>query len=281
MEILLDACMDSMKMLPFLFLAFLLMELLEYYYSNASENLLRKVGKAGPAAGALAGCIPQCGFSVLAANLYAGGVISVGTLLAVFVATSDEAVLIIMAHPERSGEIVRLLVVKVLIAVIAGYLIDQMFAKWIIKQEKILSLGKVSNCVRRKRDAAKDALQHTCRIFLYLFIVTAMLNIGIEILGLEKLSAFLLGDTVFQPVAAAFIGLIPNCASSVILTQLYLSGAITFASVTAGLCTGAGVGLIVLFKMNMDKKESLRILFVLFFVGVIAGEILQLENNVL
>lgn len=276
MEILLDACMDSVKMLPFLFLAFLLMELLEYYYAGASENLLRKVGKAGPAVGTLAGCIPQCGFSVLAANLYAGGVLSVGTLLAVFVATSDEAVLIIMAHPERAGEIGRLLVVKILIAVIAGYLIDRVFAKWIVRQEKTMSLRKTSNHIRRKRDVVRDALEHTCRIFIYLFIVTAILNISIEILGLEKLSAFLLGDTIFQPVIAALIGLIPNCASSVILTQLYLSGAITFASVIAGLCTGAGVGLIVLFKMNKDKKESFRILFMLFFVGVIAGEILQL-----
>lgn len=276
MQILLDACMDSVKMLPFLFLAFLLMELLEYYYAGVSESLLGKVGKAGPAVGTLAGCIPQCGFSVLAANLYAGGVLSVGTLLAVFVATSDEAVLIIMAHPERAGEIGRLLVVKILIAVIAGYFIDWVFAKWIVRQEKTISLKKASNQIRRKWDVVRDALEHTCRIFLYLLIVTTVINIGIEILGIEKLSAFLLGDTIFQPVIAALIGLIPNCASSVILTQLYLSGAITFASVIAGLCTGAGVGLIVLFKMNKDKKESFRILFMLFFVGVIAGEILQL-----
>ena len=240
-----------------------------------SGKLLKKVGKAGPVVGAVLGCVPQCGFSVLAANLYAGGVLSAGTLIAVFTATSDEAVLILMANPGRAGEIIRLLAVKVVIAVAAGYFVDGVMQKYIVRTEKNVHIKTRETVRSSKMEVVREAIGHTFRIFAYLFVFNLILNFAIELLGIQKLSEILLGNTVFQPIIAAIIGLIPNCAASVILTQLYLSGAISFASVVSGLCTGAGVGLIVLFKMNSDKKENFRILLTLVAIASVAGMFLQ------
>lgn len=275
MEIVIETCLDSIKMLPFLFFAFLLIEFLEYYSGGMSGKLLKKVGKAGPVVGAVLGCVPQCGFSVLAANLYAGGILSAGTLIAVFTATSDEAVLILMANPGRAGEIIWLLAVKVVIAVAAGYFVDGVMQKYIVRTEKNVHIKTRETVRSSKVEVVREAIGHTFRIFAYLFVFNLILNFAIELLGIQKLSEILLGNTVFQPIIAAIIGLIPNCAASVILTQLYLSGAISFASVVSGLCTGAGVGLIVLFKMNSDKKENFRILLTLVATASVAGMFLQ------
>ena len=269
-----DTTFDCLKMLPFLFVAFILIEALEHYSSDFTAKALAKVGRAGPVVGAVAGCVPQCGFSVMAANLYAGGIISVGTLLSVFIATSDEAILIIMSNPERIREVGILLAAKVIIAVTAGYIIDIFFQNQLATVKESGNLCKDCGCDEEDAGIWKPAWHHTIRIFIYLFIFTGILNLCIEIFGIEQLSKFLLGNTIFQPVIAAIIGLIPNCAASVILTQLYLNGAISFASVIAGLCTGAGVGLVVLFKMNRNKRENLKIVGVLFLVAVAAGMII-------
>ena len=273
-EAVMDTTFDCLKMLPFLFVAFILIEALEHYSSDFTAKALAKVGKAGPVVGAVAGCVPQCGFSVMAANLYAGGIISVGTLLSVFIATSDEAVLIIMSNPERIREVGVLLAAKVIIAVTAGYIIDIFFRNQIATVKESGNLCKDCGCDEEDAGIWKPAWHHTIRIFIYLFIFTGILNLCIEIFGIEQLSKFLLGNTIFQPVIAAIIGLIPNCAASVILTQLYLNGAISFASVIAGLCTGAGVGLVVLFKMNRNRRENLKIVGVLYLVAVAAGMII-------
>ena len=269
-----DTTFDCLKMLPFLFVAFILIEALEHYSSDFTAKGLAKVGRAGPVVGAVAGCVPQCGFSVMAANLYAGGIISVGTLLSVFIATSDEAILIIMSNPERIREVGILLAAKVIIAVTAGYIIDIFFRNQLATVKESGNLCKDCGCDEEDAGIWKPAWHHTIRIFIYLFIFTGILNLCIEIFGIEQLSKFLLGNTIFQPVIAAIIGLIPNCAASVILTQLYLNGAISFASVIAGLCTGAGIGLVVLFKMNRNKRENLKIVGVLFLVAVAAGMII-------
>lgn len=271
-----DAAIDCIKMLPFLFLAFLLIEALEHYSSDFTKKLMIKVDKAGPVVGAVVGCVPQCGFSVMAANLYSGGIITIGTLIAVFLATSDEAILIIMGNPEHAGKIGILLLAKVIIAIVAGYLVDIFFKKEIAVPHHEGELCHDCGCHNHSSGIVKPALRHTGKIFLYLFVFTFILNLCIEVLGIDRISAMMLGDTVFQPVIAALIGLIPNCAASVILTQLYLSGAISFASVIAGLCTGAGIGLVVLFKVNPDKKENVKIIAVLYGIAVAAGLILEM-----
>ena len=254
-DVILDTGLDCLKMLPYLFVAFILIEALEHYSGEFTEKVLAKVGKAGPIFGAVAGCIPQCGFSVMAANLYAGGIISVGTLLSVFIATSDEAILIMLGNPDAVQEVGILLVAKVVIAIVAGYVIDIFFQKKISIPKESGNLCDECGCHEEE---------------------SGVLNLCIEIFGIEQLSTFLLGDTIFQPFIAAVIGLIPNCAASVILTQLYLNGAISFASVIAGLCTGAGIGLVVLFKINREKKENLKIVGVLYIISVIAGVILEI-----
>ncbi len=275
-DILADTSMDCLKMLPYLFLAFLLIEALEHYSGAFTEKALRKVGKAGPVMGALLGCIPQCGFSVMAANLYAGGIISVGTLLSVFIATSDEAILIMLGTPGSAASICPLVAVKMVIAVVSGYLVD------LLLKDKISVSGQSGRLCREWRECDEDkgilrsALYHTARIFVYLFLFTGGLNLCVEVFGISRLSEFLLGDTIFQPVIASVIGLIPNCAASVILTQLYLGGAISFPSVIAGLCAGAGVGLIVLCKVNQDWRESARVTGILFVIAVMSGLFLEI-----
>ena len=272
------AFIDCLRMLPFLFAAFLLIEALEHYSGNLSAKVMEKVGKAGPVVGALAGCIPQCGFSVMAANLYAGGVVSAGTLLAVFLATSDEAVLILLGNPGRAGEVIRLLAVKVVIAIVAGYVADLLLKERLSSEKSSGNLCDHCGCHKEHAGILMPAWRHTFRLFIYLVLFTWGLNLVIEVFGIENLSAFLLGDTVFQPVIAALIGLIPNCAASVILTQLYLGGAISFASVVAGLSTGAGAGLIVLFKINRNRKENVKIMIMLYIRAVVAGLLLQFVN---
>lgn len=276
MDILLDTGIDCLRMLPYLFAAFLLIEVLEQYSGPFTEKVLLKVGKAGPVAGALLGCIPQCGFSIMAANLYAGGIISVGTLLSVFIATSDEAILIILGNPDAISLIAPLVASKIVIAVVSGYLTDLLAADKIAMHKENKGLCREWEGRNEEKGAVKSAWDHTARIFVYLFLFTGALNLCVEILGIDRLSALLLGNTMFQPAFAAMIGLIPNCAASVILTQLYLSGAISFASVIAGLCTGAGVGLAVLCKVNQDRRENVKVIGILFVIAVTAGLFLEI-----
>ena len=275
-EILIDTGMDSVKMLPYLFAAFVLIEVLEQYSGTFAGKLLIKMGKAGPAAGALLGCIPQCGFSVMAANLYAGGIISVGTLLSVFIATSDEAILIMIGNPDAAAEIGRLLAAKLVIAVTAGYFVELLLAGRNSTPNESGNLCREWGDHGKEKGMIRSAWDHTAKLFVFLFLVTGVLNLCVRIFGIEQLSAFLLGDTMLQPVIASVIGLIPNCAASVILTQLYLEGAVSFASVIAGLCTGAGIGLIVLCKVNQDKRENFRVIAILVTVSAAAGMILEM-----
>lgn len=277
LHILEHTIIDTVKILPFLFLAFLLIEALENVSEKYHQLILEKGGKTGPVAGALLGCIPQCGFSVMASDLYSGGLISVGTLLAVFIATSDEAVLIMMSNPNRGKDILALIGVKIIIAVVAGYVIDIFFKKYIVVEKHIDDLCHDCGCHadHEHHKVLVPALKHTMIIFAHLLVFTFLINALTERIGIEQLSELLLKDSIFQPVLAAVIGLIPNCAASVALTQLYLTGVISFASVVAGLCSSAGVGLIVLFKVNHHWKENVKILGVLTAIGALSGILLD------
>lgn len=270
-DIFMDAGADTLRMVPFLLGAFLLIEALEHYSTEYTGKFLKKVGSMGPAAGAAAGCVPQCGFSVMAANLYAGGIISAGTLLSVFISTSDEAVLIILGSPGQERKLLPLLAVKVITAVAAGYAVDLLLGKYIAADKESGGLCEHCGCGKHNAGIVKPAFYHTIRISLYLFLFTGALNLCIQLVGMERISGYLLGDTWLQPVIAAAVGLIPNCAASVILTELYLSGVVSFAGAAAGLCTAAGVGMAVLFKVNHNKIENLKLLGILYVTGVIAG----------
>ena len=273
-EALLDAVFDTLKVLPFLFAAFLTMEAIEHYSSQYSNRILAKVGKAAPLAGAFLGCIPQCGFSAAAANLYSGGLITLGTLLSVFLSTSDEAVLILMAHPGNGKAIASLLVWKVIIGITAGLLIDMLSAK---RKQTAQMKEFCKNCgCSDSGGILRPALFHTVQLTVYLFLFTFCLDLALEFAGMEQLAGFLGKDTVFQPFLAALLGLIPNCAASVLITELYLAGGLSFGSAIAGLCAGAGVGLAVLFRSNHSLRENLKILSLLYAISVTAGIILDL-----
>lgn len=275
--IFLDTLTDALKMLPFLFAAFCLIELLEHHAGEKLSRFFARAGKAGPAAGALLGCVPQCGFSVLSANLYAGGVITLGTLCAVFLSTSDEAILLLAATPSATPDILKLLLAKVLIGVAAGYLVDFLFRKKTDSELQLKDLCDHEHCGCHERSGVlRPALLHTAKIFGFVFLITLVLNFLVEFLGHERLETLLLHDSVFQPFLTALFGFIPNCAASVLLTQLYLEGALQFGAVVSGLCTGAGAGLLVLFRENRNPKDNLKILGILYVAAVVPGVILQI-----
>lgn len=271
-DVLMDAAMDSVRMLPFLFAAFCLLEAMEKHAGNFSQRVLTGIRGAGPVLGAVLGCVPQCGFSVLAANLFSGGMISAGTLLAVFLSTSDEAILVILGQPESAGVVGRLLLTKVLIAVAAGYLVDLCFPKLFAGKKEIHDLCEKDSCgCGHSHGVLLPAWNHTIRLFVYILAFSACLNLILEVAEIGKVESLFWSGSMFQPVLTALIGFIPNCAASVLLTELYMKGVISFAAAVAGLCTSAGVGLVVLWRVNRDQKENLKLMGVLYAVAVVSG----------
>ena len=266
---------DTLVALPFLFLAYLLMEAAERYSSDKMERTLGRIGKAGPLVGAALGCIPQCGFSASASNLYAAGLISRGTLLAVFLATSDEAIPLLLGASSGRGQILPLLIAKVVIGVLAGFSIDLWMKKW-GKPRELHDLCEECGCEEEGAGILKPALWHTTHILLYIFLLNLGLGVAVHLIGEELLSAILLKGSVLQPFVAALVGLIPNCAVSVLLTQLYLEGTVSFGSLLAGLCSGAGLGLAVLIKMNRSKRENGQIILTLYLIAALCGLAVQL-----
>lgn len=273
-DALLDAISDTLRILPFLLVAFLILEAIEHYSNRYSNRILSKVGKMGPLAGAVLGCIPQCGFSAAAANLYAGGLITLGTLLSVFLSTSDEAVLILFAHPGNGKTVAVLLLWKVIIGIAAGFIIDFLFRNR--KEEKhIEEMCRTCGC-HDSKGILRPALRHTVRLAAWLFLFTFCLNLVLTFVGTERLAGLLGKDTLFQPFLAALLGMIPNCAASVLITELYLAGGLSFGSAIAGLSAGAGMGLAVLFRSNHPLRENIRILLLLYGCAVIAGLLLNI-----
>lgn len=278
-SLILDSVLDTLKMLPFLFAAFLIIEFLEHHAKERFDKLFRRTDKSGPLVGALLGCVPQCGFSVLCANLYTGGIVTLGTLIAVFLSTSDEAVILLASSPNGGKEVLRLIAVKVIIAVIAGYMID-IFGKRFFKNKVSESdLCEHDRCGCEEREGVLiPALIHTVKVFGFLLLFTVILNFAVALSGEERLGSVLLTNSVFQPFLAALLGFIPNCASSVMLTQLYTEGALSFGSVIAGLCTNAGAGLIVLMREKSRAKDNIKIIGILYVCAVIPGIILHLAG---
>lgn len=268
---------DSLKILPFLFITYLIMEFLEKKTGEKTNLWLEKAGKAGPVAGGLLGVIPQCGMSTVASNLYAGRIISVGTLIAIYLSTSDEMLPIMISQSVDSTIIAKVLVIKVVIAIIAGFLVDFIYHKWKKEEHqemKIHDFCEHEHC-HCEDGVLKSAVRHTLQIFIFVLIITFALNIGIELVGEESLANFILNKPVLGPVLAGIIGLIPNCAASVVITQMFLDGLMSFGTMMAGLLVGAGVGILVLLRVNEDRRESLRIIGVLYLIGVLCGILLN------
>jgi len=278
-DTLLDALWDTFKILPFLFIAFLLIEFLEHKAQDKIKHFFTRAGSAGPAIGTLLGCIPQCGFSVMCANLYSSGIITRATLLAVFLATSDEAI-ILLATAENGGfEVFRLLLTKIIIALVFGYFLYSLDKKHHTEHHHHShDLCEHDHCgCEENGGVLRPALIHTVKVFGFLLIFTIIIDIAVLFIGTDRLSQVLLSNSVFQPLLSALIGFIPNCASSVILTGLYIDGALSFGSLISGLCVNAGAGLLVLFRDKTKIKDNLKILLLLYISSVVPGLILHLR----
>lgn len=276
LEVLEDALIDSIKLLPFLFITYLIMEYIEHKTSDKAKKAIKKSGKFGPAIGSILGIFPQCGFSVSATNLYAARVITLGTLIAVYLSTSDEMLPIFISEAVPAITIIKILGIKLLIGMIAGFIIDFVLRlKNKEQDEKIVDLCEKEHC-HCEHGIFKSALKHTIHIFIFILLITLVINTIIYFIGEDTLANFIQLNPILGPIIAGLIGLIPNCAASVILTQLYLENVITAATMISGLLVGAGVGLAVLFKINKGIKENIKITALLYSIGVISGIIIEL-----
>lgn len=274
-DVFLDALIDSLKTLPFLFGVYLLIEYIEHRSADKLGNALRKMGPFGAVGGAVLGVIPQCGFSVAAANLFSGRLISMGTLVAVFISTSDEAVPMLISDPSAIGSLWKLILWKAVIAIAAGVLVDLLARAFKLSHEEQPFKELCSDCDCEHHSILHSAIHHTLEIIVFIFIVNLLLNGVMEFAGEETVSKLLMTDSVIQPLIAGVVGFIPNCAASVVLTQLYINGVLSFGSVIAGLSTGAGVGLLVLFKTNKHLKQNLSIMGIIYVAGVVAGSLID------
>ena len=269
---------DTLTMLPFLFLAYLFMEYLEHRSSSKMKSILASTKRFGPLLGSMMGIVPQCGFSVIASGLYLNGSITLGTLIAVFVSTSDEAIPILIAQPHQASVLVRIIALKLIIGCLSGYLVDLLVKQHHLKQNHPLH-DIHEHC---KEEQIKHpsiffiAAMHTVKIFIFIFIVNFAITYVIHTFGEEAVASLLGHGSFMQPVYAAIVGFIPNCAASVILSQLFIDGVVTFGSLTSGLITSAGLGFLVLFKMYDNKKDILRILCILFTIAIASGILLQM-----
>jgi len=267
----LDTVLDSLKLLPFLFAAYLAIEIIEDRAEEKTVALIHRAGRWGPVLGAMLGVVPQCGFSAATSNLYAGGLITRGTLLAVFLSTSDEMLPILISGGAPAGFIVRVLLFKMAAGIVIGILADTAERSLGRERHKTLhELCEQEDC-RCEDGILKSALRHTLKIFLFLFAVTLVMNLAVGLLGEERLGSFILHRPVAGEFLAGIIGLIPNCAASVVLTSLYLQGAMSAGAMLSGLLVGSGVGLLVLLRMNRDWRDNLVTLGILYLGGVAFG----------
>ena len=267
-----DGVLDTLKLVPFLFLTYLVMEYIEHRTSNRTKSVIRRADRYGPLAGGLIGVIPQCGFSAAAASLYAGRVITAGTLIAVFLSTSDEMLPILLSSRADPRLIIKVVAIKALYAVIAGFIVDFLFRSLNVRK---IGSGIHGICEAEHCDCEKgifvSSLKHTLSISLFILLISVALNIFLELIGTRNLENLVFNQPVIGELLAGLIGLIPNCAASVALTTMYLDGAMSAGAMMSGLMVGAGVGILVLVRSNRSRRESAKIIAILYAAGVIGG----------
>lgn len=277
-DVILDTLLDTARLLPFLFLTYLLMEFLEHHSGDRLGRWLGRSGRIGPLIGGALGIVPQCGFSAAAAGLYAGRVVTVGTLLSVWLATSDEMLPILLSRGVSVGFLLRFLGVKLLCGVAAGFAVDGVCQLLCRSDEE----SHIEDICEREHCHCDDhfalsALRHTIKITLFLLVVSFALNTLIHFVGEDRLAALVSDRKLLGNLLAAVVGLIPNCASSVVLTELYLSEVISIGSMLSGLLVNAGVGILVLFRNNRPVRDSVRVVALLFGIGLLCGIVTDLS----
>ena len=278
-----DAFIDTLKIAPFLFLTYLCMEYLEAHTEDRIRNLVKRAGWMGPFWGSLLGAVPQCGFSAAASNLYAGRTITLGTLIAIFLSTSDEMLPIMLSESVPVARILKILLTKVIIGIICGFLIDGFCH---VKNSRktgqpedgeaflIERLCEKEHCHCKNGSIALSALKHTGNILLFVLAASFLLNLSFLFLGENAISSLVAKNPVSGILVSALIGLIPNCGASVLLTQMYLHGVLPASHLIAGLLDGAGVGLLILFRVNPEQKQNLIITGLLYLLAVLFGLLL-------
>lgn len=272
-DIIIDTLIDTLKLVPFLFIAFLLIELFEHKFSKKSIKVVESSGKYGPILGSVLGIIPQCGFSVMATNLYVTRLITLGTLISIYLSTSDEMLPILISEKAEFSLIIKILLIKLFIGMLAGFIIDKIFK--VKKENKNYDICEEEHC-HCKESIIISSLKHTLNIVVFILLINFILNICFNYLGQDYLSKILLKDSFFGPFISSLIGLIPNCGASVMLTELYINNAINFGSLISGLLTGSGIAIMILFKTNKHFLENLKIVGILYLVGVLSGIIIEL-----
>lgn len=283
-----DAILDSFHILPLLFIVFFIIELIEFFYSEKINSFMKKSEKSAPLIGSLAAIIPQCGFSVIASTLYIRRFITKGTLIGIYLATSDEAIPILLANPTHTHLVVPVVGLKLFIGILAGYLID-----FILKDKKYIPIVEEADsdddlhadegCChhsvshRRKRELIYHPLKHTFNIFIFILLITILLNFVLAVYAEHSVLHLLLGKVkILEPIITAFVGLIPNCAVSIALTMLLIKGSISFGAVMSGLLSNAGLGILVLCRHNENYKDTLKIISILLCISIVSGLLIQI-----
>lgn len=268
LDIILDALLDTLKLMPFLFISFIIMELIEHKLNNKKK--LIKANKFGPLIGSSLGVIPQCGFSALASNLYAARVITLGTLFAIYLSTSDEMIPIMLSNKTNINIIIKILLIKFILGITFGIIIDLFYRTK--KDNNIKHLCEEDHC-HCEESIIKSSIIHTLKISLFILIINLVLN---TIIDKELITNFVNNNKILAPILTSIIGLIPNCASSVIITELYLENVITLGTCLSGLLAASGVGILVLFKQNKNLKENIIVLLLLILIASTCGIIFNI-----
>ncbi len=309
LEVIQDTLIDGIRLLPFLLITYLVMEYLEHKTESKTTKVVKNAGKLGPLFGGVLGVFPQCGFSAAAANLYAGRVITVGTLLAVFLSTSDEMLPILISEKAPIELILKILCIKLVLGIVFGFIVDLIYH--IIKKKNIKNVSEKTSKNKNKKNKVnssqinedeekgdvkeaighicehehcdcehdgilKSSIKHTVNIFVFIILITFVINLIIYLIGEENVENFISNVPILGVAVSCLIGLIPNCASSVIITELYLSDLISFGTMIAGLLVGSGVGILVLFKSNKKLKENISITVLLYCIGLLCGLVINL-----
>lgn len=273
LDILLDTFLDSLKLLPFLLITYLLMEYLEHKSLKSNTKLMERAGKLGPLWGSILGVLPQCGFSVASSNLYVSRVISLGTLISIYLSTSDEMLVVLLSKSVSIKIILLLVILKVLVGMFFGFLIDFLFRKKNNNFDSELCEREDCHC---GSNIFTSSIKHTFNTYIFILGVTFLFNVLTSFVSMDKVSLFLRNFSFLTPFILGVIGLIPSCASSVIITELFLDNVISLGSALAGLFANSGVALAVLFRNNKNRKENFLILGILYIISVVSGIIINI-----
>lgn len=270
-EILKDSIVDTIKVFPLIFIIFFTVDFF-MRKANKDNRLVERFENLDVIGGSLFGIIPQCGISVAFARMYASGYITIGLLIAVFISSSDEALIIIGSHPDKLGFMLYIIAVKVILGIFFGYVINKIIKE---KRNRIKACPTGCECpkCRKSDNIFISNLLHTAKITMYLILTVFLINLGIDKLGIQNLGNLIGKNTFLQPVYSSLIGMIPSCASSVLLAEGFIKGTIGFAALISGLCANTGYGILIILK-ELPLKKALKIIILLQFISILVGEII-------